>query len=463
MRTIAGFRIVEKFREGAMAELWRATDGDGAPCLLKVPKCAFGSHPACYAGFEVERIVHRRLSGPHVPRWIADGEDDQGPWLALEEIPGPPLAEMAARAPLELAEVADLGGRLASALHALHRQNVVHHDLTPQHVLFRPGGEAVLIDFGLSCHGQLPDLVETESDHPLGTPAYISPEQLAGQRGDPRSDIFALGVILYQLATGRLPFGAPESLAGMRRRLYLDPPPPRRLRPEIPESLQETILRCLAVCVENRYPSAALIAHDLAHSEQLPITERGRRIRGTPWRTVLRRAWQAHFAARPAPSAPTRHLDNAPHVLAAIDTDPAHEALAQALRDTVRRLLAGDAQSRLTCATVFAPGLSAAGEDVPELEREEHTQRLVELHHWARDLALPPERLRFVVLRGSDPAAALINYARAQHVDHLAMGARGSSALRRFLGSVSSRVVAETPCTVTVVRAPEDRVPRTGD
>ncbi|MBI4741361.1 MAG: universal stress protein [Betaproteobacteria bacterium] len=436
-----------------MAELWRLTAGDGAPYLLKVPRSGFGCHPACYAGFEVERVVLGRLSGSHVPRLVADGEDEEGPWLVLEEIPGPSLADLAARAPLAAAEAARLGAALASALHALHRQDVVHHDLKPVHVLFRPGGEAVLIDFGLACHGQLPDLVETESDHPLGTPAYISPEQLAGRRGDPRSDIFALGVILYQLATGRLPFGAPESAAGMRRRLYLDPPPPRRLRPEIPDWLQEVILRCLAVRAENRYATAALVAHDLAHPEQVPVTGRGRHTQNTSWRTLLRRAWQAHFGGQPPPAAPARHLARTPHVLAAIDTDPAHDALAQALRDAVRHLIDGCGQGRLTCATVFAPGLSAGGEDLPELARSEHTRRLVELHHWARDLALPPERLRFVVLPGTDAAAALIGYARAQHVDHIVMGARGSSALRRFLGSVSSRVVAETPCTVTVVRA----------
>ena len=462
MRAIPGFRIGQPFRQGAMAEIWHLTDEDGTPCLLKTPKLGFGSHPACYAGFEVERIILARLSGPHVPRLIAEGDDETGPWLVLEEITGPSLADLAAHmgtdSLLADSEVARLGAALASGLHALHRQDVVHHDLKPEHVLFRPSGEAVLIDFGLACHGQLPDLVETESDHPLGTPATISPEQLVGLRGDPRSDIFAIGVILYLLTTGRLPFGAPESMAGMRRRLYLDPPPPRALRPDTPDWLQEIVLHCLAVRVENRYASAAQVANDLAHPEQVTITERGRRTGGmhgfwtTSWRTLLRRAWQAHFSAVPLLAAPTHHLARTPHVLVAIDTDPAHQALAQAQRDTVRRLIAGDAHWRLTCVTVFDPTQSSGGEDLPDLARTEHMQRLMELHHWARELALPPEKLRFVVLQGGDAASLLIDYVRAHHVDHIVMGARGSSALRRFLGSVSSRVVAEAPCTVTVVR-----------
>lgn len=190
-----------------MAVLHRALTADGTALLVKRPRLGIGSHPACFAGFEVEQTILSRLSGPHVPRLADQGENEDGPWIVFEEIAGPSLAAAAARAPLPADEVARLGSAVATALHALHRQNVVHHDLTPAHILFRSTGEAVLIDFGLACHGQLPDLVDDTDDRPLGTPAYLSPEQLAGRRGDPRSDLFALGVVLYQLATGRLPFG----------------------------------------------------------------------------------------------------------------------------------------------------------------------------------------------------------------------------------------------------------------
>jgi serine/threonine protein kinase len=319
-------------------------------------------------------------------------------------------------------------------------------------VLFRPTGDAVLIDFGLACHGQLPDLVDDTADITLGTPSHLSPEQLAGRRGDPRSDIFALGVILYQLATGRLPFAAGASRAAMRRRLYLDPTPPRRLQPDLPPWLQEVILACLTVRAEQRYATAAQVAHDLTHPQQITLTERGRRTGGTPWRTVLRRAWQARFPAAEPVAPPMRQLARAPHVLVAIDTDPDHEALAQTLADAVRRLATKDRHWRITCATVADPSPAADTEALPELARSLHTRHLMALHHWARTLELPPEQLRFTVLSAGDAAAALTDYARAHHVDHIVMGARGSSALRRFLGSVSARVVAEAPCTVTVVR-----------
>jgi nucleotide-binding universal stress UspA family protein len=139
-------------------------------------------------------------------------------------------------------------------------------------------------------------------------------------------------------------------------------------------------------------------------------------------------------------------------VLVAIDTDSDHEVLAQSLADAVRRLVTNDRHWRITCATVADPSPAADEETLPELARSLHTRHLMALHHWARTLELPPEQLRFAVLPASDAAAAITDYARAHHVDHIVMGARGSSALRRFLGSVSARVVAEAPCSVTVVR-----------
>ena len=117
-----------------------------------------------------------------------------------------------------------LGTAMARAVHALHLQNTVHLDLKPENVLFRHGaghevGAAVLLDFGLSHHAHYPDLLAEQLRKAVGSPAWIAPEQVVGVRGDPRSDIFAVGVMLYQLCTGELPFGTPQTNAGMRQRL----------------------------------------------------------------------------------------------------------------------------------------------------------------------------------------------------------------------------------------------------
>ncbi len=450
---IAGYRVQQKAHEGGMAVLYRVEPANGGEaCLLKMPKLGFGSHPACYAGFDVEQMILGRVAGPHVPQLLAKGEGDFGPYLIIESIAGTPLAEYARRAPLPAGEVARLGAALASALHDLHRQDVVHHDLKPAHVILRPGGEAVLIDFGLGFHGHLPDLVEAESDRPLGTPAYISPEQLAGLRGDPRSDVFSLGVMLYLLATGRLPFGEPASAAGMRRRLYLDAVPPRRIRDDLPQWLQEIILHCLEVRAEARYATAAQVAHDLRHPDQIALTERGRRLtRSGPLKAAKR--WLAALAAPPLlRKPPGAHLAQAPHVLVAVDTGCNSEPLFQALRDAVQRIIGGGPDWRVSCVSVLEPSLLTEQEEAAEIMRSLRLQRLIELHHWAQPLGLQQERLRFHVLEGGDAATRLLEHARSSHADHVVLGARGSSGLRRFLGSVSSRVAAEAPCSVTVVR-----------
>ena len=115
----------------------------------------------------------------------------------------------------------------------LHQQHVLHLDLKPANVLFRASGEAILIDFGLSRHEQLPDLLEEQFHRPTGTTEYMAPEQLLRVRSDKRSDLFALGAIIYQMATGELPFGSPARIAKVRDRVWLDPVPPRALCPEM--------------------------------------------------------------------------------------------------------------------------------------------------------------------------------------------------------------------------------------
>jgi len=456
--TVAGFRIVGPFRSGSMAELFEAESPDGGRCLLKRPKLGFGSHPACYAGFETEQMVLGRLAGPHVPRCLGQGDesgDGRGPWLAIERIEGRSLEAVAAEAPLPVAEVARLGVLLADALHALHRQNVVHQDLTPAHALLHAQGHVVLIDFGLACHGDLPDLAGTEGEGPLGTPAIIAPEQVLGVRGDPRSDVYAAGAILYRLATGRYPFGGAASRWNLHRRRWFDPPPPRALNPDLPEWFQEIVLRCLAVRPERRYASAAQLAYDLAHPEQVAVGERGRRLRrGGLWLAV-QRWWSERQLDTAQPTRPARQLERAPHLLVAVDTDDHNEALAEAMRTALRRLVAHDPHWRITCVGVLEPSIMTEQDEGDSIGRSLHTAKLATLHQWAHPLALPKERIRFHVLTGGDAAGRLVDYARSVHADHIVMGARRLSVLRRYLGSVSARVVAEAPCSVTVVRVPQ--------
>jgi eukaryotic-like serine/threonine-protein kinase len=467
------FRLDAPLEAGGMASFWRVsradadvpsgvsgTDGTNLaggdpapfPMVMKVPLLRRGEDPLTIVGFEVEQMILARLSGPHVPRFVAAG-DFEVPYIVMEFIPGRSLKSLLRDTPLPSGEVAAIGAKIAYALHDLHRQHVIHLDIKPSNVILRDGG-AVLIDFGLSRHDQLPDLIAEEFDGAIGTGAYVAPEQVLGDRSDPRSDIFSLGVILYFLATGERPYGEPERESEWRRRLWRDPQPPRWWNPHLPPRLQEVILRCLEIDPANRYGSAAQLAFDLQHLAEIPLTERSERRRRDGWPTVMMRWLRARRRQPRRRDSVAGQLSRVPIITVAVDLSPEAEPLGQVLAFTVSRLLATEPAARVTCVNVLKQSRLALDRLEDAEGRNLHLRRLIELKHWARRLAGAGDRTTYHVLEAADPAAAIVDFARNIQADHIVIGARGSSALRRYLGSVSAQVVAEAPCTVTVVRTP---------
>lgn len=449
---VDGFRLIERLPLGGMASFWRVTrDDNDLPMVMKIPLLRPGEDPFTIVGYEIEQMIMPRLSGRHVPRFIAAGDFEQ-PYIVMEFIDGLSLEALSEKVPLPPHEVAAIGAKLAFALDDIHRQHVIHLDLKPRNVILR-GNDAVLIDFGLSRHDQLPDLMGEEAEGPVGTGAYIAPEQLLGARSDPRSDLFALGVILYFLATGEFPFGEPQLLSNWRRRLWRDPVPPRGRNPGVPPWLQEIILRCLEIDPAARYATAAQLAFDLQHPDHVALTGRAERLRHDGSLVVLRRWLRTkRNAPRRAGRALSSQLASAPIVLAAIDLERGHEALRHGLALAVRRVLATQPDARLVCVNVLK--LNRLRPD--KLEDEEgrilNLSRFVELKHWARSIPAAPEQITYHVLESTNPAEEIVTFARRNCADHIVIGARGSSMLRRYLGSVSAHVVAEAHCTVTVVR-----------
>jgi len=449
---IDGFELLQRVHQGGMACLWRVARPDlPLPAMMKVP--AIQDDAAAIVGFEVEQMILPLLGGPHVPRFIAAGGFDAQPYIVMEYIEGPSLRASLDRSPLPVSEIERIGAVVAEALHDLHQQHVIHLDLKPSNILFRPGGQAVLVDYGLARHERLPDLLAEEFRLPLGTAPYISPEQVLHMRDDPRSDLFALGAVLYHLATGQRAFGNPATLMGLRKRLYQVPVPPRAHNPDCPPWLQEIILHCLESAVEQRYASAAQVAFDLTHPQSVALTARAGWTRRLPPAQRLRR-WLRSMRFVRAGYGVTQQLLRAPIVLAAVDLSQEWEALAEALRAAARRVLQNEPHARLACVSVLKSNRIGLDTPTDEAGRNRHVQRLVQLQHWARSLALPPHRVTYHVLEAPDPAVAIIDYARTNRVDHIVIGSRGASGLRRYLGSVSTRVVAEAPCSVTVVKVP---------
>jgi serine/threonine protein kinase len=234
--TMDGFHIEELIHRGGMARLWSVSKpGIDMPLLMKVPILGEGGDPAAIVSFEMEQMIMARISGPHVPHFVAAGDFAVHPYIVMERLAGKSLLPRLANLPLPYDEVAEIGWKVATALEDLHRQHVIHLDIKPSNILFRPSGEAVLIDFGLSRHTQLPDLMQEEFRLPYGTAPYMAPEQLLGVRHDPRTDQFGLGVLLYFFSTGERPFGDSERLSVMKKRLWRDPKPPRAVRPDYPK------------------------------------------------------------------------------------------------------------------------------------------------------------------------------------------------------------------------------------
>ena len=465
-QVIDGFRLEERLHQGGMAHLWRVTrlgdDGQPAPqpvpLIMKVPRIKGGEDPATIVGFEVEQMILPALQGPHVPAYVAKGDFTRQPYLVMEQIQGPSLRPRLDEAPLAFDEIIEIGERVATALHELHKQKLVHLDVKPSNIMFRADGTAVLVDFGLSRHDRLPDLLEEEFRLPMGTGPYMSPEQVQFVRNDPRSDLFALGVMLYHFTTGERPFGAPDTVRGLRRRLYVDPVPPRAIRADCPPWLQEVILKCLEVKAERRYQSGAQLALDLQNPAQVALTGRAERLSGSGpvgrfkrWFFALGSEGQA-----PAPLGIASQVMKSPIIAAAVDIEHAEPALLEQLRETVRRIVVTEPGARLACLSVMRTARIGMDELVDERGQSVHVKQLVGLKHWARpiskELSLDEGRLTFHVLEAPDPAEAIVEFAERNQVDHIVMGARASSALRRYLGSVSSQVVAQASCTVTVVR-----------
>lgn len=448
-----GFRLEEIIHQGGMAILWRVTrEGDSTPMLMKVPRIGEGTDPAAIVSFEMEQMIMPRLSGIHVPKFIATGSFAAQPYLVMEAIAGPTLLSRLRHLPLPYDDVADIGVKIAEALDELHRQHVVHLDIKPSNIMFRPSGEAVLLDFGLSHHDELPDLMLEEFRLPFGTAPYMSPEQLRGVRNDPRSDLFALGVLFYFFSTGERPFGESERLRGMQRRLWRDPYPPRKLRSDYPPWLQEIVLRCLEIEPAWRYPTAAQLAFDLSHPEDVKLTARSERLTRDPFTTVLRRRFNKELTSPRPRDALSDQLALAPIVAVAVDLGGTPE-LNDELRLTAGRMLAALPSARLACLNVLRQARLTVDMTLDEDGHNKHIDRLVRLKDWAEPLKLAENRLTAHVIEAIDPAGAILEFAEANRVDHIVIGARHNSLMRKLLGSVSAKVAAEASCTVTVVRA----------
>jgi serine/threonine protein kinase len=272
--TVDHFEVLEELGEGAYAETYKARDvRSGGLVVLKFPHPNLFADPAIFQRFQREVKIARTLDHPGVIHSLDGAETRTEPYLVLEYVDGDDfrhhLREMGGRVPIPVA--IDWGRQLASTLQYLHEHGITHRDLKPENLLVTADGGIKVIDFGTALLVGAKRLTWRHLTDGVGTPDYMSPEQIQGERGDPRSDVYAWGVIMYELLTGRPPYSGDNWMAVMAGHLTRVPEPIHKLNPDVPAQLEAVIRKALRRYPENRYQSAAALLADLDRLDELDI------------------------------------------------------------------------------------------------------------------------------------------------------------------------------------------------
>jgi len=282
------FILTAKLHDGALTTLFLAEDQlSREEVVLKIPCGDILNQPIILYHYQNEERISRLLDHPGIVRFIHRERSRQ--YIIMEKLCGKDLRSQVGRnRSLELYDALALMNSLCEVVDYLHKQSIVHLDLKPENIMCLESFEIKLIDFGLASCQTLPDLLAIDLQNPQGTPWYIAPEQLLGERFDPRCDIYSMGMLFYEMLTGQLPWPRSSKVHIARRRLRHDPTPPRYFNQGIPPQIQAIILRAISRHAGDRYSSIEEMQHDLNCWQQLPITTNGRIVkRPSLWRRLF--------------------------------------------------------------------------------------------------------------------------------------------------------------------------------
>jgi serine/threonine protein kinase len=282
------YRIEAVVARSGMASIFRATDmRTGRQVAIKVPHPEMEADPVLFDRFKREAEIGEKLDHPGVMKVFSD-PDRSAIYMVSEWVDGRLLRQvMGGQARMPPERAIRITTAICDALDYIHRNGVVHRDLKPENIMLDSEDHIKLIDFGIAGNLGSKRLTFGKLSQVAGTPDYISPEQVKGKRGDGRSDIYALGIMLYEMLTGKTPFSGNNPFAIMNDRLLNNPVPPREWNPEISPELQEVLYRALEREPQNRYSTANEFAWDLEHLDQVGPEDRAElsnwKHRRTPW------------------------------------------------------------------------------------------------------------------------------------------------------------------------------------
>jgi serine/threonine-protein kinase len=268
------FQILGHIAQGGMSDIYRAYDVvSKTEVSLKIPDQMMIGDPAQYERFQRELEVTKTLRHPAVLRGLGSGSYNRTPYIATEFVEGKSLRTILEESsPLPHDRVFVLFREIAEGIAYCHDNGVVHRDLKPENILVRPDGRPVIIDFGLALTSKSHRVTYANLSATAGTPEYMSPEQVEGQRGDARTDIYALGIILFEMLAGRPPYEGDNNLAIMAQHLKGDPPRLDREVSGLSPELAAIVARCLQRDPKDRYPDVRALLEALEHPETADLS-----------------------------------------------------------------------------------------------------------------------------------------------------------------------------------------------
>ena len=257
------YEIIETLGQGGMGAVYKARDREvDRVVALKVIRPELANQPQILARFKRELILSRQVTHKNVVRIFDLGEADNIKFITMEFVDGRDLHSLLrANTPLSLEQKVKIVIQVCRALEAAHAEGVVHRDLKPQNIMLENTGRVVVMDFGIA--HSMEESGGTSTGMLLGTPAYVSPEQAKGEKIDTRSDIYTLGIVFYELLTGKVPFESETVVGLLLKRIQERPVPPIERDKEIPQALSDVVLKCLIVEKEHRYQTTREVQNDL--------------------------------------------------------------------------------------------------------------------------------------------------------------------------------------------------------